>query len=199
MATTKFLGYARVSTDDQNLTLQIDALKKAGVAEDDIYRDKASGGTTDRPGFVDMWKDLRPGDTLVVWKLDRLGRSVSQLIQTVEKIEKRGAELLVLQDYVNTKTAPGRLMFHIMAAVAQFEREVGVERTMAGLAAAKAQGRTGGAKRLIPPEKVARARAMIVDEKLTVAEAAKKLKVQKGTLYKWLRIDEPQGAEDLED
>src|SRR5579884_1585188 len=136
-STAKKIGYARVSRDDQDLLLQIDALVKAGVHPDDIYKDVKSGGTADRPGFVDMWKDLRPGDTLVVWKLDRLGRSVLQLSETAEKLKRRDVELFVITQPIDSKTSIGRLMFNILAAMAQFERDVISERTIAGLAARK--------------------------------------------------------------
>jgi DNA invertase Pin-like site-specific DNA recombinase len=149
------VGYARVSTDDQRLDLQIDALVKYGVLPDDIHTDTASGATATRPGFLAMKKDLRAGDTLVAWRLDRLGRDLSQLVQTAEWLRQHKVRLVLLQDGIDTRTVLGRFTFGIMASFAQLEREMIVERTRAGLAAARARGKFGGRAKVIKPEKYA--------------------------------------------
>lgn len=139
------VGYARVSTADQNPQLQIDALLRAGVHEDDLFVEKVSGAAKKRPQFDAMMKDIRKGDVVVVWKLDRLGRDNVALHQTAERIREKGADLRLLDNSgLDTRTAAGRLMFGMLAVMAQFERDVNRERTMAGLAAAKARGRVGG-------------------------------------------------------
>lgn len=190
-----FLGYARVSTDDQNLDLQIDALTKFGVDRDNIFTDTATGANTDRPGFLSMWKDLRPGDTLVIWKLDRLGRNLSQLIRTAEKIKARGAQLRVLTEAIDTTTPMGMFMFHILGAFAEMERMMIVERTKAGQAAARLRGRHPGRPPAISVELMAEARLLIGDaaeggEGLSVEQAAKRLGVGKSTLYRELEKQE---------
>lgn len=149
------IGYARVSTADQNPQLQIDALLRAGVHADDIYVEKVSGAATRRPQFEAMMKDVRAGDIVIVWKLDRLGRTNIGLHQTAEKIRDKGANLRLLDNSgMDTTTAAGRLMFGVLAVMAQFERDVGMERTMAGLARARGEGRIGGATPKHPPEKI---------------------------------------------
>lgn len=146
---TRVWGYARVSTYDQNMRMQIDALEEYGV--DGIFKESASGGDMDREMLNWMLHEiyLRPGDTIVVWKLDRLGRSVKGLIEIVETIQKRGARLVSLNDHIDTETANGRLLFNIIASMAQWERDMISERTKAGMAAAKAAGQTFGRKHLI--------------------------------------------------
>lgn len=139
------IGYARVSTRDQDPQMQIDALLKAGVAMDDIYYETASGASKRRPQFDAMMKDARKGDVIVFWKLDRLGRSVRQVLDTITKLDEKGAMLRCLTQPIDTTTALGRLIVTILAAVAEMERELGLERTRAGLARAKAEGRLGGA------------------------------------------------------
>lgn len=199
------IGYARVSTDDQRLELQTDALVKAGVEPARIYTDKASGATVDRPGFIACFKALREGDTLVIWKLDRLGRNLSQLLQTAERLEKKGARLLVVTEAIDTSTPMGRFMFNVMGSFAQLEREMIQERTLAGLAAARERGRVGGRKSALTPEMVEAAQRMIADigeggEGLSVKAAATRLKVGRTTLYNALQeAANDRGAEDLED
>lgn len=199
------IGYARVSTEDQRLELQTDALVKAGVERLRIYTDKASGATVDRPGFIACFKALRPGDTLVIWKLDRLGRNLSQLLQTAERLEKKGARLLVVTEAIDTSTPMGRFMFNVMGSFAQLEREMIQERTLAGLAAARERGRVGGRKSVLTPEMVEAAQRMIADEGeggegLSVKAAATRLKVGRTTLYNALQeAANERGAEDLED
>ncbi len=145
----KTWGYARVSTDDQDLRMQIDALNKYGV--DGIFEEKKSGKNNDRDVLNWMLNKvcLRPGDTVVVHKLDRLGRSLTGLIDIVQTIEKRGGQLVSITDHIDTKTATGKFFFHVIAAMAQWERDMISERTRAGMAAAKANGATFGRKRLI--------------------------------------------------
>ena len=137
-------GYARISTSDQDAALQLDALRKAGIEEDHIVTDRASGARADRPSLNALLAQLDEGDVLTVWKLDRLGRSVSHLVSVVDDLARRGVEFRSLTEALDTTTPGGRLLFHVIAAVAQFERELIVERTRAALAAAKAQNRQLG-------------------------------------------------------
>jgi DNA invertase Pin-like site-specific DNA recombinase len=153
------VGYARVSTLDQNLALQIAALKKAGCKK--IYEDQVSGLRTIRPGLQTALEVLRAGDTLVVWKLDRLGRSVKGLVDLVSELETRKVHFRSLTDSIDTSTPAGRFFFHVMASLAQMERELLAERTRAGLAAAKSIGRTGGRKRSMTDSKIASARKLL--------------------------------------
>lgn len=199
------VGYARVSTDDQNLDLQIDALTKYGVPRENIHEDKASGATIERPGFINMQKDIRAGDTLVIWKLDRLGRDLSQLMQTADFLRKRQTRLVVLQEAVDTATPMGRFMFGVMGAFAQLEREMIVERTKAGLLAARARGRVGGRRPTITPDQLETARRLMMDiaaggEGLSARQAAKRVRISAATLYAYLR-ERAKGAEtdDLEE
>lgn len=138
------IGYARVSTDEQNLDLQLDALQRDGCEK--VYTDKASGASTERDGLTRAFEMLRPGDTFEVWKLDRLGRSVPHLIATINDLQARGIEFRSLNEHIDTSGAAGQLMFNIFASFAQFERDVIRERTKAGIAAARARGRCGGRK-----------------------------------------------------
>jgi DNA invertase Pin-like site-specific DNA recombinase len=185
------IGYARVSTAEQNLALQRDALHAAGCEA--IFEDRASGacleGTrsvkADRPGLAKGLGHIRSGETLVVWKLDRLGRSMAHLIETVRGLEKRGIGFRSLTEGVDTTTPGGTLIFHLFGALAQFERDLIRERTRAGLKAAEARGRKGGRKPSVTPEKLARARALVASG-LTVREAAGRLKVGKTALYEAL-------------
>lgn len=145
-------GYARVSTEDQRLDMQIDALVKYGVERDRILTDQASGGSiAGRPGFKNAIKAMRPGAGLVVWKLDRLGRNLSELIQTADLIRKREAQLFSITEKIETDTASGKLMFHMIGMFAQLERDMIAERTRAGLAARKARGQSLGRKAVIQP------------------------------------------------
>lgn len=157
------LGYARVSTDDQDLRLQMDALRDAGVAKGRVYSEKASGGRgTSRPALAAALRACRKGDTICVWKLDRLGRDLAELIETMRVLDKKGANLRVLTGLqIDTKSPGGRLIFHIFGALAEFERELIRERTMAGLAAARARGRVGGRRRTVTAEMEAEAIALL--------------------------------------
>lgn len=177
------IGYARVSTDDQNLALQLDAIKKSGC--DRVFTDKASGARLVRPGLDDALSHLRAGDTLVVWKLDRLGRSVKGLVDFVNALEAREVHFRSLTDGIDTKTPAGRFFFHIMASLAQMERELIVERTRAGLAAARKLGRVGGRKRRMTESKVRAARKLL-DSGTLPRDVAHNLGVSVPTLYRWL-------------
>jgi DNA invertase Pin-like site-specific DNA recombinase len=178
------VGYARVSTLDQDLALQLDALTAARCGK--VFEDRASGARTDRPGLEKALDYAREGDVLIVWKLDRLGRSLPHLIETVSALEKRGVGFRSLTEAIDTTTPGGRLVFHLFGALGQFERDLIRERTRAGLAAAEARGRKGGRKPVITADKLKRARE-IIDKGLTVREAAVRLKVGKTALYDALR------------
>ena len=178
------VGYARVSTQDQTPALQLDALKAAGCER--VFQEKASGAQRDRPELAAALDYMRAGDTLVVWKLDRLARSMKQLIETVEKMEARQIGFRSLTEAIDTTTAGGRLVFHVFAALAEFERSVIKERTTAGLAAARARGRKGGRPRSLSEKDIAAAKAMLSDPEITVDEVARRLGVGPATLYRHL-------------
>lgn len=179
-------GYARVSTTDQNLTLQLNALQKAGCER--VFQEHISGAKADRPELAKMLEMLRDGDEVVVWKLDRLGRSLQHLIDLVAQFDKRGVALASLNDHIDTGTPAGKLVFRIFASLAEFEREVIRERTMAGLAAAKAQGRTGGKPKGLSEEakKQARVAESLHKEKYPIKEIARQLSLSRTTVYKYL-------------
>jgi DNA invertase Pin-like site-specific DNA recombinase len=182
------IGYARVSTKDQNLDLQIDALKKAGA--DEIHTEIVSGAKTERPVLAETLRQLRSGDVLVIWKLDRLGRSLRHLIELVPMLIEKGVGLLSLHDHIDTTTPHGRLTFNIFASLAEFERDIIRERTQAGLTAARARGRHGGR----PPglseqaeQTACAAETLYREGKLSVIKIAGKLHISKSTLYSYLR------------
>lgn len=174
------IGYARVSTIEQKLEPQVDALKTAGC--ETVFEDVISGAKAERPGLNEAQAFLRRGDTLVVWKLDRLGRSMKHLVETVTDLGDRGVGFRSLTEGVDTTTTGGTLIFHLFGALAQFERDLIVERTQAGLKAAATRGRKGGRKPVVTPKKLEQARAHIGDG-LTVREAAARLKISKTSLY----------------
>jgi DNA invertase Pin-like site-specific DNA recombinase len=177
------IGYARVSTVEQTLALQEDALRKAECAE--IYRDTVSGVKADRPGLTKALEFVRQGDTLVVWRLDRLGRSLEHLIATVGDLERRGIGFKSLTENIDTTTPSGKLVFHMFAALAQFERDLIRERTMAGLVAARARGRNGGRPGLrIDPEQVQAALRLYDGKQTPVGEICKMLKVSRAYFYR---------------
>jgi DNA invertase Pin-like site-specific DNA recombinase len=179
----ELLGYARVSTTVQDPALQHDALSAAGCWR--TFTDTASGSKTDRPELGEVLAALRPGDTLVVWRLDRLGRSLPHLIETVRGLEARGVGFRSLQESIDTTTPGGRLVFHVFASLAEFERDLIRERTHAGLAAARARGRKGGRPTVVTPAKAKQARKMI-DEGTPLAEVAAVVGVSRSTLYRQL-------------
>ncbi len=181
------VGYARVSSDDQNLDLQTDALKKAECTK--IFSDKISGMGKKRPGLDDALSHLRSGDTFVIWKLDRLGRNLKELIIMVGKFDAEGIHFQSITDGINTSTPAGRFFFHVMASLAEMERELLIERTKAGLAAAKKRGRVGGRKRLMTPSKVEAAKKLLTDG-MPPKEVANNLGVSIPTLYRWCPASE---------
>ena len=177
------VGYARVSTQDQNPELQLDALKEAGCEK--VFIEKASGAQRDRPELKAALDYMRSGDTLVVWKLDRLARSLKQLIETVESLEGQGIGFRSLTELIDTTTSGGRLIFHIFGALAEFERSIIRERTNAGLASARARGRLGGRPRGLSDEDLAAAKALLSDPNIPVEEIAERLGVAVSTLYRY--------------
>lgn len=188
------IGYARVSSTDgrQSTALQRDALTAAGVADNRIYEDYASGKRDDRPGFSACLQALRAGDTLVVWKLDRLGRSLPHLVTTVSELEARGVGLRVLSGEgaaLDTSTPAGRLVFSLFAALAEFERDLIRERTMAGLAAARARGRKGGRRFVLSKAQVRLAQVAMTSRDTSVAELCRELGVKPVTLYRYVGPD----------
>lgn len=178
------IGYARVSTAEQNLTLQTDALEAAGCER--VFVETASGAQRDRPKLQRTLDFMRPGDTLVVWKLDRLARSMRQLIDTVELLQSKGIGFRSLTEAIDTTTAGGMLVFHVFAALAQFERAIIRERTKAGLDAARARGRKGGRRPKLSKDDLRDAKALLRDPEISVAEVAKRLGVSPATLYRRL-------------
>lgn len=180
------LGYARVSTQDQHLEPQLDALKADGVDVDRIYTDKATGANSERPGLVTVLKALREGDTLVVVKLDRLARSMKHLIELGEAIQGKAAALRVLDAGIDTGTPVGRLTFHIIGALAEFELALIRERTQAGLRAARERGRRGGRKKKLEGKTLDLARALWSNPEFTVEDIAEQMKVSRRTLFREL-------------
>jgi DNA invertase Pin-like site-specific DNA recombinase len=178
------IGYARVSTVDQNLDLQTKALTEAGCER--IFTERASGAQRDRPELQRVLEFARSGDVLVVWRLDRLARSLKQLIDTAEMLDRRGIHLKSLTESIDTSTPGGKLIFHIFGSLAEFERSLIRERTMAGLQAARAKGRIGGRPRKLTDADVRAAKALLADEDVTVAEVANRLRVSVPTLYRYL-------------
>ena len=181
------IGYARITTDDQSLDLQCDALAKADAER--VFEDKASGILDKRPGLAQALSHARKGDCLVVWRLDRVGRSIRNLIAFVEQLRERGIDFRSLNEGIDTTTAAGRFFFHVMAALAQMERELIVERTHAGLAAARARGRKGGRKRKLTGKQIAHARKLLDHRDTTVKDVAASLGVSRATLYRVLDTD----------
>ena len=191
------VGYARVSTIDQNPEMQIDALQQAGCTK--IYTEKASGKNKDRPQLLAALEYMRSGDTLVIWKLSRLARSLKQIIETVKDLEEQGISLKVLTQNIDTASAEGRLFFHMNAAFDQFQRELIVENTKAGLANAKKHGRVGGRTVAMTEEKLRSAKSMLkdVDNYPFVSDIIKTLGVGRTTFYRHFppeRIEEARGG-----
>jgi DNA invertase Pin-like site-specific DNA recombinase len=180
------IGYARISTTDQTLALQQDALKAAGCTK--IFTDTASGSRIDRPGLLEALGFARSGDTLVVWRLDRLGRSLGHLIQTVMELKNRGVHFRSLQEQFDTGTSGGKLIFHVFGLLAEFERDLIRERTAAGLAAARARGRQGG-RRSLSPQKVQQLRTLAADRNHRVGDICRTLQISRSTFYRYVKTD----------
>jgi len=178
------IGYARVSTAEQNLDLQRQALTGAGCKK--IFEDTISGTRAERPGLTKALDVLRVGDTLVVWKLDRLGRSVKQLVDLVAELHTEGIEFHSLTDSINTGTPSGRFFFHVMASLAEMERELTIERTRAGLEAARARGRQGGRPSSLTDDQARTARRLYEQKDMTVAQIGQVLGVSRSTVYRVL-------------
>mgnify|MGYP003477831737 FL=1 len=177
------IGYARVSTQDQNLDLQSEALTKAGCEK--IFNDKISGSRAERPGLTKALEMLREGDTLVVWKLDRLGRSVKNLVDLVGELHQQGIQFKSLTDAIDTGTPSGRFFFHVMASLAEMERELTVERTRAGLEVARQLGRKGGRRRQMTESKIESAKRLLANG-VPPRDVAMNLGVSVPTLYRWI-------------
>lgn len=178
------VGYARVSTRDQKPHLQLDALREAGCER--IFEETAGGSKRERPELQAALDFMRSGDTLVIWKLDRLARSTRQLLETVERLLKQGIGLKTLTQDIDTTTAGGRLIFTVFSAIAEFEQEIIRERTCAGLDAARARGRKGGRPRVLSEKDLKEARALLTDPDITVEDVARRLGVGSSTLYRYL-------------
>jgi len=185
------VGYARVSTPDQHLALQRDALKKAGCKR--LFTDVASGATAERPGLTKALEFVRRGDTLVVWKLDRLGRSLQHLIECVRQLQERKVGFRSLQESIDTTTSGGKLIFHVFGALAEFERDIIRERTNAGLAAARARGHKGGRPRVLDDKKLALARSLHKDNTAPTVICAT-LGISRSSLYRYLAMPASDGA-----
>lgn len=184
------IGYARVSTDDQHLDLQRDALRAAGCHV--IYEEAASGKYTTRPELEQCRKALRSGDTLVVWRLDRLGRNLPDLVHIVADLERNGVTFESLTDKIETGSAAGKLVFHVFAALAEFERCLTRERTRAGLAAARARGRSGGRKPKLGEKQIQEIKVLLRDPNVQVIDVARRYGVSKTTLYKHVGVVPPK-------
>ena len=182
------IGYARVSTEDQKLRLQRDALKEADCEK--IFREKVSGAAKVLPARAKLLEFAREGDVVVVWKLDRLGRSLRDLVVVVNDLKERGVGLRSLQEAIDTTTPTGRLTFHIFAALAEFERDMIRERTTAGLDAARKRGSPIGRPRSLTPEQVRMAEAMMSDSTLSTKQIAEQLGVHRSTLYRYLATNQ---------
>ena len=181
------VGYARISTKEQNTNLQNDALKKAECTK--IFTDTITGSKAERKGLNEVFNYLRSGDTLVVWKLDRLGRSLKHLIETVTMLESKGIGFKSLTENMDTTTPGGKLVFHFFGAIAQFERDLIRERTNAGIAAARARGRIGGKRKspLADPKKLALAKTMHKDKNIPIKDILAALGVKKSVFYKYIK------------
>ena len=178
------IGYARVSTTDQNLELQIDALKRAGCEK--IFEDKISGIKSDRPGLNKALDDLRAGDTLVVWKLDRLGRSLRNLIDLINQLHARKIMFRSIQDGIDTSNSIGQFFFHVTGAFAELEHSLIKERTNAGLNAARARGRTGGRKPLLNIKQLQMLLGVYEDRSVSINEICEQFKISRKTFYRYI-------------
>jgi len=183
-----YIGYARVSTNEQNLDLQKDALIKAGCTQKNIFTDKITGTKQEREGLEKAFSHLREGDTFVVWRLDRLGRSLKHLIETVTNLQEKGVAFKSITENIDTSTATGQLVFHIFGALAEFERNLIKERTIAGLDAARSRGRQGGRPRLTTSSpKVVMAKKLYADRSNSIDDICKLLKISRPTLFRYVK------------
>ena len=187
---SRLFGYARVSTDDQDLSLQVDALQQHGILKTAIFMDKVSGAKTERPGLTKCLESLTSGDILVVWRLDRLGRSMRHLITLVEDLRSKGIGFRSLNEgAIDTTCASGELIFNIFSALAQFERRLIQEGTKAGLSAARARGRHGGRPRVTASEaKVVLAKKLNADKTLDIDDVCRTLRISRSTFYRYVRM-----------
>jgi len=184
------IGYARVSKNEQNLDLQRDALLKAGCREKDIFADKITGTKEERNGLTQALSHLREGDTFVVWRLDRLGRSLKHLIETVTKLHGQNIAFQSITENIDTATATGQLTFHIFGALAEFERNLIRERTIAGLESARARGRLGGRPELnVASTKITMAKKLYTDKTNSVSDICKTPNISRATLYRYIKVD----------
>jgi len=180
-----YVGYARVSTHDQTIDLQMDALQKIGCSK--IFTDTISGATTERKGLDEALTFLRPGDTLVVWRLDRLGRSLKHLIEIVTTLNEATIGFKSITESIDTTTSGGKLIFHVFGALAEFERDLIRERTQAGLQAARARGRHGGHPWKLDHKQIAIAKALHADKSNAIRDICKTLRISRATLYRYLK------------
>jgi DNA invertase Pin-like site-specific DNA recombinase len=181
------IGYARVSTADQTLHLQHDALTQAGCTK--IFTETASGANTERQGLDNAISYVRPGDTLVVWRLDRLGRSLQHLIQTITDLDNRGIGFRSLTEQIDTTTSGGKLIFHIFGALAEFERDLIKERTQAGLQSARVRGKRGGRPKALSQKKLAMLHSLYADKSNSIVEICKILNISRPTFYRYIKDD----------
>jgi len=179
------IGYARVSTHEQNLDLQIDALEKVGCEKN--FQEKVSGTKAERPKLNEMLEYARSGDTIVIWKLDRLGRSLKHLIEIVSDLQAKNIELISLHENIDTSTASGKLIFSIFGALAEFERDIIIERTLAGLAAARARGRVGGRKKVLDSKKTEMLKKLSQDRTISVSDICKQFKISRASYYNYIK------------
>ena len=179
------IGYARVSTDEQNFDLQLSALQRADCKQ--IFTDKVTGTKAERKGLNDALSHLREGDTLVVWRLDRLGRSLRHLIDTVTTLQERGIEFKSLTESIDTTTSGGKLVFHIFGALAEFEREIIRERTRAGMEAARSRGKQGGRPKKLSQNKAEMARKLYLDKTHSIEEICQTLGISRMTLWRCVK------------
>jgi DNA invertase Pin-like site-specific DNA recombinase len=178
------IGYARVSTGEQKMDLQLDALEE--VECERIYKETTSGAAKSRPELERCLKELREDDTLVVWRLDRFGRSLKDLVSKMEALEERGVDFVSLTEGIDTTTAQGRLTFHIFGALAEFERELAHERTMAGLKAARERGRVGGRPRALDEDEIPQIQSLMQNEEVSTAQICERFGISKATLYRYV-------------
>jgi DNA invertase Pin-like site-specific DNA recombinase len=178
------VGYARVSTGEQKMDLQLDALEEAGCEK--IYTDELSGATSDRPGLQEAIDYVRPGDTLIVWRLDRFGRSLKDLVTKVERLREKDVGFKSLKENIDTTSSAGKLQFHIFSALAEFERDLNRERTMTGLRAARARGRVGGRPRALSEEELPQVQTLMENPDISTRQICERFEISKATLYRYV-------------